>query len=269
MGQLLAKPETYMIAELAQQLWQARLDGTLVDVTNQEQPKNVDDAYAIQNEITRLAASKTIGFKVGATSLATQDALGLSDAIFGPVFEQHYHANNSEIGCHAAQKVLLESEVIVTLGADLPPRAEPYTVDNAIAATAWIAPGFEIVAPRFNIPPSDNGNLVIADSGLNLAVVVGPKTTDFGNIDLTQNPVTLFLNNEEAATGHSGLTVFIHPIGTVAWLANQPRLGDRGLRAGDMIATGTCTGLSGVAAGVTARADFGVLGEVSARFFAI
>jgi 2-keto-4-pentenoate hydratase len=45
------------------------------------------------------------------------------------------------------------------------------------------------------------------------------------------------------------------------WLANQQRSG-RGLKAGDIVSTGTCTGLDKVKPGDAVLADFGTLGSV-------
>jgi 2-keto-4-pentenoate hydratase len=48
----------------------------------------------------------------------------------------------------------------------------------------------------------------------------------------------------------------------LVWLANQQSRFGRGLAAGDIVSTGTCTGLDRVAPGDRALADFGSLGQV-------
>jgi 2-keto-4-pentenoate hydratase len=48
----------------------------------------------------------------------------------------------------------------------------------------------------------------------------------------------------------------------MVWLANQQSRFGRGLKAGDIVSTGTCTGLDRVKPGDQVAADFGSLGRV-------
>jgi 2-keto-4-pentenoate hydratase len=50
------------------------------------------------------------------------------------------------------------------------------------------------------------------------------------------------------------------------WLANHQSVRRLGLMAGEIVSTGTCTGLHAVDAGDVARADFGTLGAVETEF---
>jgi 2-keto-4-pentenoate hydratase len=62
------------------------------------------------------------------------------------------------------------------------------------------------------------------------------------------------------------LTRASHALDAVAWLAAHPFASERGVRAGDLIMTGTLTGITPLSAGDEAVGDFGALGEVRARF---
>lgn len=72
----------------------------------------------------------------------------------------------------------------------------------------------------------------------------------------------LSLDGHAVARGR-GADTFDTPIAGVAWLAR--RLSDRGLRieAGEVVATGSCTGLVQVVPGQRVRAHFQNLGAVS------
>ena len=48
----------------------------------------------------------------------------------------------------------------------------------------------------------------------------------------------------------------------MVWLANQQSRFGHGLKAGDIVSTGTCTGLDAVKPGDAVLADFGTLGCV-------
>ena len=94
----------------------------------------------------------------------------------------------------------------------------------------------------------------------------GRPVRDWRRFDLGDRPVRLRLNGAEVAAGSSSDLVFGDPIGAIAWLASQPVLAGRGLKRGDLVMTGTCTGLTQIQAGDRAEADFGELGRVRATF---
>ena len=84
--------------------------------------------------------------------------------------------------------------------------------------------------------------------------------------DLASHRVRLSINGTETVSGTGSALMFGDPIAAVAWLANQPQVAGRGLRRGEIVMTGTCTGLTALQAGDRASADFGELGRVHARF---
>jgi 2-keto-4-pentenoate hydratase len=251
---------------LARQLWQARLDGALIDVADEGRPADEDQAYAVQAAIIELAPVDIAGFKIGATSEAAIQALGVEGPFFGPMFDRFCHDTGTEIALSSEHQPALETEFAIGLADDLPGRDAPYSQEEVAAAAAWVAPAFEIAGPRFSAPIKGNGNLIIADCGINMAFICGPRTTDLSTVDLGEHPATLILNGEQVTSGHSGMSVLDNPLGAVAWLASHPRMRERGLRAGDILSTGTCTGLTSVSAGDVADADFGALGKVSVKF---
>ncbi|MFP4270242.1 MAG: fumarylacetoacetate hydrolase family protein, partial [Alphaproteobacteria bacterium] len=61
-----------------------------------------------------------------------------------------------------------------------------------------------------------------------------------------------------AAAHGRGADVLGHPLAALAWLTGQ----GIALPAGALVSTGTCTGLTPIAAGATAEGDFGPLGRV-------
>jgi 2-keto-4-pentenoate hydratase len=258
-----------MSKQLAEQLWKARLGGTLIDVSTIESPGDEAAAYAVQGAVAMLADAEQVGFKIGATNEAAIAALGVSGPFYGQLFDRFQRASGTDVPVAGDHKPVLEAEFVVALARDLPPRPAEYTQEDVAAAVAWVRPGFEIVATRFDVPLKGNGKLLIADCGGNMDFVLGHSTDNWSSADLTQHPVTLYLNDKEVASGHSGMSVFGHPFGAVAWLASQETLGDRGLKSGDLITTGSCTGLLPVSAGDHARADYGSLGEITTSFVGV
>ena len=255
-----------MVATLAEALWTARTDGAVIPIDPAMAPASIAAAYDVQAAITTQAGLAQVGWKLGATTRAAQDLLALDQPFIGPLFAPHCHSNGAEIALVVAQNPGLESEFLVGLGADLPARERPYGAGEVAAAVEFIAPAFEIVGARFEGGLAANGLLAIADGGANIAVVRGEPVPDWQSLDLGRHGLRLSLNGAEVASGTSSVLVFGDPIGAVAWLASHPLLAGRGLRRGDIVMTGTCTGLTPIKAGDRAVADFGKLGQVRASF---
>ena len=252
-----------MTTDIARQLWQARLNGTRIDVSSLALPRDARSAMNLQAALTEVSGATVVGYKIGATSRAAVDLLKLEEPFVGPLFDRFCRRNGEAVPAFEGHKVLLESEFAIGLGKDLPGQAGSCSRDHVRDATAWIAPAFELSAIRFDVEFAGNGPLLIADSGINMDFVLGDKTTDFENMDLREHPVSLSLNGEATASGHSGMSLLGDPFDAVAWLAANPAIRDRGLKAGDVVTTGTCTGLTPVAIGDAASADFGSLGTVT------
>lgn len=253
---------------LAEDLWRARSGGTKVAVAAAARPATDADAYAIQLAVSELAGSAVRGWKVGATAPAAMALLGVDEPFYGPLYERYCHRSGDGVAIVPAHGAAVEAEFAVGLGRDLPGRDAPYTRAEVEPAVAWIAPALEVVGSRLEGGLAGAGRMVIADGGANVDFVQGEPVAAWRDFDLSRHPVVLYVNGEEVARGHSGTLMFGHTLGSVAWLACCPSMQGRGLKAGDVITTGTCTGVTPVAPGDEVRADYGALGEASARFVA-
>ena len=251
---------------LSRLLWEARRDGRRVRVDDGDRPRDEASAYAVQRGAAEASGYEIAGFKIGATAQVAMDLLGVSGPFFGPLFREAFRENDAAISLPMAHSPGIESEFAVELAADLPRRAEGWTKEEVEEAVAWVGPAFEIVGTRLESGLPGAGVLAIADGGANIDFVRGPTGTAWRDVDLTAHPATLRINGVEVASGHSGMLVFGDPISGVVWLANHPELGARGLRAGDVVTTGTCTGITPLSPGDEAEADYGALGKVRASF---
>ena len=250
----------------ARRLWEARRDGHRIRVEDAERPGGEAEAYAVQRGITELSGRDVAGYKIGATAKVAMDMLGVEGPFFGPLYREAFHVDGATVRLPVDHTPGIEAEFVVGLAADLPPRDAPWTPEEVRAAVAWVAPGLEIVGTRIEGGLAGAGMLAIADGGANIDFVLGPTDGDWESADLSAHPVVLHVNGSEAGAGNSGMLVFGDPIAGVAWLANRPESAPRGLRAGDVVTTGTCTGITPLAPGDEAVADYGALGVVRARF---
>ena len=247
-------------------LWEARRDRRRVRVDDEDRPRDEASAYAMQRGFTEASGYEVAGFKIGATAQAAMDLLGMGGPFFGPLYRETFRDNHATVPLPMVYSPAIEAEFAVGLAADLPRRAEPWRREEVEAAVAWVGPAFEIVGACFEGGLAGAGMLAIADGGANVDFVCGPTDAAWRDVDLTAHPVTLRINGAEVASGHSGMLVFGDPVSGVTWLANHPELGARGLMAGDVVTTGTCTGITPLSPGDEAEADCGTLGTVRARF---
>ncbi len=255
-----------MATSVAKTLWRARAGGRAVNIGADLRPATLGAAYEIQNEISTLAGSPRVGWKLGATSVSAQRALGLDGPFFAPLLRRFCHESGTVIALPVKQGPGVEAEFAVLLGAELPARPEAYDRDSVAAAVAAVCPAIEIAGSRLvDGMAKPDPMMIVADGGSNIGFVQGEPHAGWAGLDLAAQEVTLFINGEQSASGNGGM-VMGHPLDAVAWLANELSRDGRGLNVGDVITTGSCTGLTPVHPGDTAVADFGELGTVQARF---
>jgi 2-keto-4-pentenoate hydratase len=134
-----------------------------------------------------------------------------------------------------------------------------------MAAVATLHPAIEVGDTRYRDRGRMGGIGVCADNAGGTELVMAEGISDWRDLDLPGLTVALEVDGERRAEG-SGSAVMGDPIEALVWLANHLSRRAIGLRAGDLVTTGSCTGITMVEAGAKVRADFGQLGEVVVRF---
>lgn len=226
---------------------------------------SIDDAYAISLNILarRLEdGERVIGKKIGVTSRAVQDMLGVHQPDFGFLTDRMRVDGEIDIGAHGLIQPRAEAEIAFVLNRDLAgPGIGP---DDVLAATSAIAPCFEIVDSRiadWRIGIIDT----IADNASCGVFALGEARADPRGLDLPSLRVTVTKNGRALSEG-LGSAVQGSPLQAVAWLANT--LGAYGvtLNAGDIILSGSLVPLEPAKAGD----HFGMLlegvGDCAIRF---
>jgi|GEM_PF-849501 len=252
------------LAAMAARLHHARSVGSRVPIDGPA--PSVEDAYRLQAALDALADSPRIGVKLGATLDAALATLGLDRAFHASLFARHHYENGAEVPIFAAHPTAVEAEFVVTVGEDIVGGDTPLDAAAIRAATASVRPGFELVATRFDMPLAGNGTRLVADSGGQSATVISEAVDErhWQALDFTAHPVSLRIDGEHRADGHSGQSIGGSPFAMIAWLLTRPAFARTGLKAGEIIYCGSCTGMLPVASGNRLEADFGSLGRVSA-----
>ena len=253
-------------AELARRLWEARRDGVALSREQLVAPSSAEEAYAVQAEAVRLSGLPARGFQVGSPSLEAQRKLGTNEPGSAPLLAPYVHDSPARVAIAARHNAELEGEIAFLVGRDLPPRAEPYSHAEVADAIDAAAGAVEVVGSRIAGGLAGIGRfLSTADFGVNIALVVGAWTRDWRRLDLKALPVAMTIDGERRGTG-TGARALGDPLNVMVWLANQQSARGRGMKTGDIVSTGTCTGLDAVRTGQTALADFAALGSVEVVF---
>ena len=254
-------------AEIAAALWQARMRGEAIELDAADKPADTAAAYAIQTLQTAASGAALAGWKLGATNGKALETLKLDSPFAGPLLVPFRSGNGARIPLPTAHAPALETEFLVKLAGDVPARDHPYPAEEIAASVDYVAPSFEIVGCRLPGGFANGGLVLIADGAANVAFVEGERGgADWRSLDLAAQELVVTINGEEKARGAGSLLAWGDPLAAVGWLATRPLVVERGLRAGDVVMTGTCGGILPIAPGDEARADFGALGTVEASF---
>ncbi len=250
------------MADLAQRLWEARRGGTLVETAARRELAGLDDAYHVQDEAVRVSGYARTGWKVGSTSAEARRKLGTDRPGAGALLEPFCFEDGAEVPVFAAHAPAVEGEFVFAMGEGLPPRDAPFERAEVLAAVMGVAGGIEVVGSRFEGGLAGLGREgVTADFGANIAFVEGETRPDWRDRDLRDARVALSVDGEALAEGTGSLALG-DPALVLLWLANHLRERGDGLRAGDRVTTGTCTGVAAIRPGARVLADFGELGRV-------
>lgn len=225
-----------------------------------------DDAYAVQAAFGELWGDAVVGHKVGCSSEQSQRLVNSPGPIAGSLFRDALWQGPATIPAARFFVAGVEAEFGFRLGADLAARSTPYTRDEVSAAVDAVVPLIEICDTRLSNWRTRRIEEITADNAFNGGVVVGKPLEGWRSLDLATHMVTLSIDGALRGEG-TGALVLGHPLIALTWLANDLSRRGSGLRAGELVAAGTCTGLHFVSPGSTVIADFGaVLGEVTIRF---
>jgi 2-oxopent-4-enoate/cis-2-oxohex-4-enoate hydratase len=249
-----------------EQLYSALREGRMLAPLIARDPAlTIDDAYAISLDFLarrRADGERVIGKKIGVTSKAVQDMLGVHQPDFGFLTDAMLVEGDIDIAARRLIQPRAEAEIAFILAE---PLAGPgVTAEQVLAATAAIAPCFEIVDSRitdWKIGIVDT----VADNASCGVFVLGEARADPRVHDLPALYVTVTKNGRPLSEGY-GAAVQGDPAQAVAWLANT--LGAYGvtLDAGDVILSGSLVPLEPAVAGDVFAMELHGVGGCTARF---
>tara|TARA_B110000093_G_scaffold87464_1_gene94701 strand:+ start:420 stop:1202 length:783 start_codon:yes stop_codon:yes gene_type:complete len=255
-----------LIEQLGNELYQAMVKRIVLSPLTERFPNiTIVDAYHISLHMLecRLSAGeKIIGKKIGATSKAVQNMLGVFQPDFGYLTDKMVYSDEMPISQLLIQPKA-EGEIAFVLKRDL--IGPGITNADVLAATEAVMPCFEVVDSRiedWNIKIQDT---VADNASCGLFVVNEKAAVDPRSLDLSTCGMVVEKNGATLSVG-AGAAALGSPVNCVAWLANT--LGQFGipLKAGELILSGSLVPLEPVVAGDEMNVKVGGMGSCRIRF---
>src|ERR1700716_3110284 len=231
-------------------------------------PRDEAEGYRIQRAVHDLLLpyfGALVGYKIGCTSPVMQQYLAIPHPCGGGVFAKGVHQSGASLSAKDFVRVGVECEIAVRLGRELAPSQAPLTADAVALAIEAYLPGIEIVDDRYVDWPTIGAPTLVADDFFAAGCVLGKPLARSAAPDLLAVVGRALINGVEVGQG-TGADVLGHPHNALAWLANHLATEDKGLRAGEIVLTGSLVKTVWLNAGDKVVMELEGLGRVEVAF---
>jgi len=232
-----------------------------------EIPSSLDAAYAIQDRAIGMWADSIAGWKVGLIPSPWAERFG-EDRLLGPIFSQTIHvlraSEEVEFPVFVGGFAAVEAEFVFRISADAPRDKVDWTPEEASALVAQMHIAVEPAGSPF-AKINDLGPTVTAsDFGNNAGLILGPVVPGWRGRAFETFTTETFIDGRSVGKG-SAASLPGGPFTALAFALSRSARRNRPLKARDLISTGATTGVHSIAAGESARLDFGACGQIRCR----
>lgn len=228
-------------------------------------PDDVVAAYAVQYRITaaRLArGASVVGRKIGLTSEAVQQQLGVPQPDFGVLYDDMAYAEGAAVPYRSVLQPRAEAEVAFVLKADL--GDGDLGVAQVRAAVDYAVAAIEVCGSRiadWDIRFADT----VADNASSGVYVLGTERRTLAEFEPAEVTMSMSLGGVEVSSG-TGAACLGDPLNAVVWLAHTAREFGEPLRAGQVVLSGALGPMRAITPGSHVAVTISGLGSVSASF---
>lgn len=256
----------------AEALFAAEATGHQIGLISAAHPRaTLDDAYAIQAALVarkQAAGRRRIGWKIGLTSRAMQQALGITTPDSGVLFDDMLFPNGATIRPGRFIQPRIEAEIAFVMKAPL--EGIEVTREAVLAATEHVAPALEILDTRILRTDPATGRArgivdTVADNAANAGIVLGAARHAPQDLDLRWTGCILKRDAVVEETG-LGAGVLNDPVAGIVWLVRRLAAYGAGVAAGEILLSGSFIRPVEAPPGSRFVADFGAFGEVVLAF---
>ena len=231
-------------------------------------PQTEAEGYRIQDAVHDLLAADfgaLAGYKIGCTSPVMQQYLGIPHPCSGGVFATGVFESGASLRAKEFVRVGVECEIAVRLARDLSPTEAPFTAEWVAESIEAYYPAIEIVDDRYVDWQTLGAPTLVADDFFAAGCVLGKPVARSAAPDLLTIVGRALINGNEAGQG-TGADVSGHPHNALAWLANHLAADGNGLRAGEIVLTGSLVKTVWLEAGDEVVMELSGLGSVQVAF---
>ncbi|MEM9677974.1 MAG: 2-oxo-hepta-3-ene-1,7-dioic acid hydratase [Pseudomonadota bacterium] len=230
----------------------------------------LDDAYAVQAafvDLKRLDGADQIGWKIGLTSRAMQMALNITTPDSGVLLSDMLFQTGDTVPAGRFIEPRIEAEIAFIMGADL--CGADVTRSDVIAATEMVAPSLEILDTRIlrKDPATGTSRIIfdtVSDNAANAGVVLGSDRHALHLESAAALRTVGAIVKRDGVVEETGLGagVLDDPVSGIVWLVRRLAQYDHGLKAGDIVLSGSFIRPIEAPSGSRFDADFGDFGRV-------
>jgi len=248
-------------------LWEHWQEGRrLPELPARLRPTARHEGYAVQALLEMRSRYPLFGWKIAATSTAGQAHIGVDGPLAGRLLREQVRESGARLLLGPNHMRVAEPEFAFRIGEDLPPRATSYNAQEVLAAVETTLPAIEIPDSRYEDFSKVGAAQLIADNACAHQFVLGSAThAAWRAIDMVEHAVVGTVAGKLERQGR-GANVLGDPRLALTWLVNELSALGIGVRAGQVVTTGTCMVPLPIAPGDRVTADFGELGRVEVQF---
>jgi len=247
--------------DFAGRLHKAARTGTQVPMLTSEVAFEVHEAYAIQETLIEKRIEEgfpLVGMKMGLTSLAKMEQMGVDSPIYGHLTSDMLLDDGETLDISPYGHPRVEPEVAFILDQDV---QGPITSAQVSTVVRGVCAALEIIDSRyenfkFTLPD------VVADNASSTRFVLGSELRSVDDVDLGNLGMVLEVNGEPVQIGSSA-AIYEHPMRSLSTLVNMLAKREQGLKAGQIILAGGATAAVPLAGGQRVRVRVQSLGEAS------
>ena len=225
--------------------------------------KRVVDGMAAQMSMRRKQLSsgaRHLGWKVGFGTPAAMERLGTTAPLFGFMTDRNVVKSGSVLSIAGWTRGVLEPEVAVHLGSDVPSGADDSEVRAAIAG---LGPAVELADLDPDVQDVEG---ILSGDIFHRHVLLGPIDRSRAGASITGVEAMVFRNGEKIAGGSGPADFPAEAVVILRALAHELEANGETLRAGDVVITGSIVPPVKVGPGQELRAQITPLGEIEVRF---
>jgi len=226
---------------------------------------NIEAAYRVQDMLTKSrieGGARIVGRKVGLTSLATQQQLGINQPDYGMLFSDMQRNDSDTIPWKETMQPKVEAEIAFVFNKNLPEKE--ISLEELKDAIDSAAVSIEVVGSRINnwdVGITDT----IADNASSSHFVLGHKRVELRKLDLINCKMQMTCNGESVSEGR-GADCLGNPLNATLWLVNKMALLGKPIRKGNIVLSGALGPMAVVEPGDKFSATIDGLGSVNVNF---